>query len=158
MKEYGLNNQFDALDLRILGELTVNARIAFSKLADKLNVSNSLVHQRVKKMEEIGVLKNPIYRLDPETLGYDTCAFTQIMLTNSRFMQPVLDELKKIPEIVECVNIAGRFAIMVKIYTVNNTHLRDVVYEKIQLIKGVEGTNTVVSFETAFLRGVPLEI
>ncbi|MFK7923786.1 MAG: Lrp/AsnC ligand binding domain-containing protein [Bacteroidia bacterium] len=153
-----LKNQFDPLDLEIMAILTEDARIPFAQLAQQLKVSNSLIHQRVRKLKKTGVLKEAVFLLDPGRLGYETCAFTSLMLTHARFMQPVLRKLETIPEIVDCVNIAGRYAIMVKIYAINNQHLRDIVYEKIQTIEGVEGTNTVVAFETAFSREVPLEV
>lgn len=151
-----LESQFDSIDFRILDALAKDARIAFSRLAESLNVSNSLVHQRVRKLHDAGLLKGAVYKLDAEILGYETSAYCQIMLTNARFLRGVVDELKKIPEVVECVNIAGRYAIMVKLYAVNNSHLRDIIYERIQTIKGVEETNTVVSFETSFSRGIPI--
>ena len=80
------------------------------------------------------------------------------MLTNAKHHRQVESELEKIPEIVECINIAGRFALMVKIYARNNRHLRDVIYEKIQPIDGVMETNTIMSFETAFVRSVPIDL
>lgn len=147
-------NKFDALDLRILRELSLNARIAFSNLATQLKVSNSLIHQRVKKLEESGVLQQPVYQLDAEVLGYHTSAYTQIMIENARLIQDITAKLLKIPEIVECTNIAGRYEMLVKIYARNNTHLRDVIYDKIQTIKGVEGTNTIFAFETEFRRPI----
>ena len=149
-------NQFDSFDLRIIKALSTDARIPFSQLAEKLRVSNSFIHQRVKKLRESGVLTDAVYMVDPLVLGYETCAYCQIILSNARHHAQVEDELKKIPEIVECVNIAGRYALMVKIFTVNNRHLRDVVYEKIQPIEGVEETNTVMTFETSFTRSVPI--
>lgn len=147
-----MENKFDALDLRILKELSMNARIAFSTLAEQFNVSNSLVHQRIKKLNDSGVLQQPIYQLDADILGYQTSAFTQIMISNVRLIKNVVDQLEKIPEIVECTNIAGRYEIIVRIYARNNTHLRDIIYDKIQTIKGVEGTNTTFAFETTFRR------
>ena len=149
-------SQFDSLDLRIVAALSKDARVAFSKLAEEFNVSNSLIHQRVRKLHEGGLLKESAFKLDAQSLGYETCAFCQIMLKNSRFLRPVVDQLEQIPEVVECVNIAGRYAIMVKLYAINNSHLRDIVYDKIQMIDGVEETNTVVSFETPFTRGIPI--
>ncbi len=144
--------QFDALDLRILQELSVNARIPYSSLAEQLKVSNSLIHQRIKKLQESGVLEQPVYQLNFELLGYETSAFTQIMVTNVRFIPDIINALEQIPEIVECVNIAGRYALIVRILAYNNTHLRDVIYDKIQTIKGIEGTNTTFAFETSFRR------
>jgi len=146
--------QFDALDHRILQELSVNARIAYSALADQLKVSNSLIHQRIKKLQESGVLEQPVYQLNSEILGYETSAFTQIMVTNNRFIKDIITALEDIPEIVECVNIAGRYALLVRLYARNNTHLRDVIYDRIQPITGVEGTNTTFAFETSFRRPI----
>jgi len=150
------NNQLDPLDRRILNELTLNARIAYSALAKKLNVSNSLVHQRIRKLEAAEILGAAQFRLEPRKLGYETCAFTQIIISQSKFLKSIVHQLEQIPEIVECVNIAGRYAIMVKIFAYNNTHLRDIVYEKIQSIKGIEWTNTLMTFETNFMRSIRL--
>lgn len=151
-------NQLDPIDIRIVNELTSDARISFVKLAKKLKVSNTLVHQRIRKLKKAGILKNATYQLDPWKLGYQTSAYTQIILTDSNFHRRVEQELSKIPEIVECVNISGRYALLVNIYARNNRHLRDIIYEKIHTIDGVEGTNTTISFETAFKRNIPLMV
>ena len=151
-------NKLDPFDVRILNELTADARIPLVKLAKKLKVSNTLIHQRVKKLKERGLLLNPTYLLDPWALGYQSSAYTQIMLTDSKHHRKVEEKLFKIPEIVECVNISGRYALLVRIYAENNRHLRDIIYEKIHTITGVEGTNSTISFETAFSRNVPLVI
>lgn len=148
-------NHIDAIDTRILEELTIDARISFVKLAKKLKVSNTLVHQRVKKLKEAGILQDAIYRIDPWKMGYQTAVYTQIVLTSAKQHREVEAELKKIPEIVECVNISGRYALMVKIFAHNNRHLRDIIYEKIHAIEAVESTNSTFSFETAFSRNIP---
>ena len=151
-----LENQFDSLDLKIVGQLSTNARIAFSQIAEILGVSNSLIHQRVKKLRDSGLLQEPVFLLNPEILGYQTSAFCQLVLAHSQNIHEVVTELQKIPEITECVNIAGRYDIMVRIYARNNSHLRDIIYGKIQAIDGVEGTNTVIVFEAAFHRSVAI--
>ena len=149
--------KLDPFDIRIVDELTKDARVPLIQLAKKLKVSNTLIHQRIKKLKEVGVLKSASYSLDPLLLGYETSGYTQIMLTNSKHHRQVTEKLRKIPHVVECVNIAGRYALMVRIYAYNNRHLRDMIYEQIQTIEGVEGTNTIISFESAFSRTVPIE-
>ena len=149
-------NQLDAIDILIVDELTKDARIPFVKLSKKLKVSNTLIHQRMRKLKAAGILKNATFRLDPLKLGYETSAFTSIMLSDSKHHRKVEEALEKIPEIVECVNIAGRYAILVKIFARDNRHLRDVIYEHIHTIEWVEGTNTTIAFETAFQRSLPL--
>jgi len=150
-------NQLDPIDTRILKELTSDARVPFTQLSQKLKVSNTLIHQRIKKLKDSGILLNATIQLDTWKLGYETCAFTQIMLSDANLHVAAEKELEKIPEIVECANITGRYALLVKIFAKNNRHLRDIIYEKILSINGVEGTNTTVAFETAFKRNVPLE-
>ena len=151
-----MENQLDHLDVQILSALTQNARIAFSQLAEKLGVSNSLIHQRVRKLKEAGILAEPVFQVRPGKLGYQTCAFIQIMIEKPRYVREIIEQLEQIPEIVECVDISGRYALMVKIYTLNNSHLRDILHEQILSLPGVEGTNTLISFETVFNRTVAL--
>ena len=151
-------NQLDPIDVRILEELTVDARMPFVQLSKKLKVSNTLIHQRIKKLKQAGILKNPMYRLDSWKMGYQTLVYTSIILTDSKFHRNVEEELSKIPEIVECANIAGRYALLVKLVATDNRHLRSIIYEKIHVIDGVEGTNTTIVFETAFERGIPLRL
>jgi len=156
VQQQGADSQFDNLDFRIVEHLAANARMPFSQLADLLGVSNSLIHQRVTKLREKGLLLNPVFRINPEVLGYQTSAFCQLVLTQSQDIHAVIAELRKIPEITECVNIAGRYDIMVRIYGFSNSHLRDIIYEKIQTIVGVEGTNTLIVFETAFSHSIAI--
>lgn len=150
------DSQFDSLDFRIVEQLSGNARVAFSQVAENLGVSNSLIHQRVKKLKDSGLLQEPVFTLNPIILGYQTSAFCQLILAQAQEIKDVVADLQKIPEITECVNIAGRYDVMVRIYAKNNSHLRDIIYEKIQSIAGVEGTNTVIVFETAFSRSVAI--
>lgn len=150
------DSQFDRLDFQIVEQLSANARIAFSQIADQLGVSNSLIHQRVKKLKDSGLLRDAVFTLDPEILGYQTSAYCQLILVHTADIRAIIEELRNIPEITECVNIAGRYDVMLRIYARNNSHLRDIIYDKIQSIKGVEGSNTVIAFETAFNRSVPI--
>jgi len=149
--------KLDPIDRRILGKLTLDARIPLSKLAKQLKVSNTLIHQRIKKLKEHGVFQQATYKLSPEKLGYETAAYTQIKLESYEKRKKIEQEVAAIPEIVECVNISGEFAILVKIYAINNRHLRDIIYDKIQTIEGVSMTNTIMAFETNFVRNVPLQ-
>ena len=151
-----MKNQIDPIDVLIMKQLTLNARIPFVKLAKKLQVSNTLIHQRIRKMRDLGIISEPTYRLSPSKLGYETSAFTTIMLDNSKHIPRIEMELEKIPEIVECVNISGRYALLVKIFAKNNKHLREIIYERIHTIDGVDGTNSTISFETSFIRSVPI--
>ena len=149
-------NQIDSTDIRILEALMEDGRIAFSSLADEIGSSNTLVHQRVKKLKDLGILRKPVYLVSPEHVGYDTTAFVLIIIREASQIIYVIEALKAIPEVVSCISIMGRYDLMVHVYAVNNRHLQDIVHDKLQAIAGVEGTNTMVAFEVSFERQVAI--
>ena len=149
-------NQIDSTDIRILDALMEDGRIAYSSLAEQIGSSNTLVHQRVRKLKETGVLNKPVYLISPEHIGYDTCAFVLIIVKESNQIHGVIEAMKGIPEVVSCISIMGRYDLMVRLYAVNNKHLQDIVHDKLQAIPGVEGTNTMVAFEVSFERQVSI--
>jgi Lrp/AsnC family transcriptional regulator for asnA, asnC and gidA len=117
-----LENQIDSTDIRILEALMEDGRIAYSALADEIGSSNTLVHQRVKKLKDQGILRKPVFLVSPEHAGYDTTAFVLIIVRESNEIIDVLEALKKIPEVVSCISIMGRYDLMVRVYAVNNRH------------------------------------
>ncbi len=151
-----VENQIDSTDIRILEALMDDGRIAFSALADQIGSSNTLVHQRVKKLRDLGILKKPVYLVSAEHVGYDTTAFVLIIIKEASQIHSVIEALQAIPEVVSCISIMGRYDLMVHVYAVNNRHLQDIVHDKLQAIPGVEGTNTMVAFEVSFERQVTI--
>ena len=154
--EQPLENQIDSTDRRIIEALVEDGRIAFSNLADQIGSSNTLVHQRVRKLKEFGILTKPTYIISPEHAGYDTCAFVLIIVREANQIFDVIESLKQIPEVVSCVSIMGRYDLMVRVYAITNRHLQGILHEKIQAIAEVEGTNTMVAFEVSFERQVTI--
>ena len=152
--EKASENQIDSTDLRIIEALTADGRMAYSTLADQIGGSNTLIHQRVKKLRDIGILDKPVFLVSPEKSGFDTCAFVLIIATEASQIPSIIEALKEMPEVVSCISIMGRYDLMVRIYAVNNRHLQDIVHDKLQSIPGVEGTNTTVAFEVSFERQI----
>ncbi|MGG8495619.1 Lrp/AsnC ligand binding domain-containing protein [Tenacibaculum sp. TC6] len=149
-----MDNQFDYIDKQILTKLRLDARKAFSQIAEELNVSNSLIHQRIKKLTNEGVIKKAEFILDEKKLGYKTKSFTGIRLREARFAKSVMKELEKIEEIVECNFVSGNYAIFILIFAKDNEHLQKILYDKVHLINGVAGTDTFISFDTCFKRNI----
>lgn len=153
-----IDNQLDSTDQEILRRLTKNARVSFVQLAKDLGISNSMVHQRVNKLRQSEVINQATYHVNPEKLGYNTTAYSRIIVTEARFIPEIISSLKQIKEVIECNNVTGKYALILKVIAKSNQHLRKVLYEKIHPIKGVEGTDTIIVFETAFQRNVPIAL
>ena len=74
------HHQLDALDEQILRLIAGNARIPFLEVARACNVSGAAIHQRIQKLTNLGILKGSEYVIDPEKIGYETCAYIGIYL------------------------------------------------------------------------------
>ncbi|MGB1270020.1 MAG: Lrp/AsnC family transcriptional regulator [Flavobacteriaceae bacterium] len=149
-------SQLDYIDQQILRALKADARKAFSKIADELKISNSLVHQRIKKMKDDGIILKADLVLDEIKIGYNTKSYVGIRLKEAQFADKVVEALKKIDEVTECNYVSGKYAIFVLIYAKDNDHLRSVLYDKVHEIDGVGGTESFICFTTNFDRSVPI--
>ena len=96
------HHYLDELDRKILKLISSDARIAFLEVARICNVSGAAVHQRIQKLTNLGILKGSKFIIDPEKIGYETCAYIGLFLKNPESFDVVVDELRKIPEVVEC--------------------------------------------------------
>jgi Lrp/AsnC family transcriptional regulator, regulator for asnA, asnC and gidA len=146
----------DGLDEKILKLITQNARIPFLEVARECGVSGAAIHQRVQRLQNIGVISGSEFIINPEKLGYNTCAYMGIYLDKAKYHSQVAEELRKIPEIVECHYTTGQYAIFVKIQTKNNKHLKRIIDEKLQEIEGISRTETFISLEINFKRQIPI--
>ena len=93
--------QLDELDLQILDLLIKDCRTPYLEIARICHVSGGTIHVRMKKMEDLGIIKGSRILLDLEKLGYDVCCFVGIYVDKTSSFQVVFDEMKKIDEVVE---------------------------------------------------------
>ena len=104
------HHQLDSLDEQILGMISDNARIPFLEVARTCKVSGAAVHQRIQKLTSLGIIKGSEFILDPESIGYETCAYIGLYLKDPSEFDQVTDALRKIPEIVECHYTTGQYS------------------------------------------------
>lgn len=145
----------DELDKKILSMVADDARVAFLEVARACNVSGAAIHQRIQKLTSLGVLKGSQFILDPELIGYGTCAFVGIFLKDPSDFDRVVAELERIPEVVECHYTTGNYDMFIKLYARDNHHLLSIIHDRLQPI-GVQRSETIISFNEAFKRQMPI--
>ena len=149
------HHNLDLLDRKFLRLIAEDARIPFLEVARSCNVSGAAIHQRIQKLTNLGILKGSQFIIDPEKVGYETCAYIGLYLQNPAKFDDVVEELKKIPEVVECHYTTGGFDMFIKIYARNNHHLLNVIHDKLQPL-GLSRSETVISFNAAINRQIPI--
>lgn len=144
----------DKLDYQIIHEMMNDAGISYADLGKKLFVSGGTIHVRIKKLEELGIVKGTKLKVDLKALGYDVIAFVGIYLEKSSLYDAVAKDLQKIPEIVRVNYTTGNYSMFAEIICKDINQLRYVLHDELQKIKGIERTETLISLEESFSRTV----
>ena len=145
------SQKLDKLDKQILRMIAEDARVPFLEVARACNVSGAAIHQRIQKLNSLGIIKGSKFIIDPEKIGYETCAFIGLNLRNPENFDSVVKRLKDIPEVVECHYTTGDFDLFIKIYALNNHHLLNIIHDKLQPL-GLSRSETIISFNSAISR------
>lgn len=147
----------DAIDRKILRYLIKNARMPFLEIARECGISGAAIHQRIRKLDESGVILGSRLVVDPKMMGFDVCAHISISLNDPQLLMQTVEKLKEVPEIVECHFITGKSNILVKAYCLDNEHLMRTIFEGVLRIPGVATTETFISLKEAFQRQVNVD-
>lgn len=150
--------EIDSIDLKILTELITDAAIPYTEIAKKIGVSGGTIHVRMKKMEDLGIVKGSHLEINYARLGYDITAFLGIYLDKSEFYDKAVDDLRKIPEVVNVHYTTGNYSMFVKIICRDTQHLREVLHDKIQKVYGIQRTETSISLEESINRTLALDL
>ncbi|HMO32802.1 MAG TPA: Lrp/AsnC ligand binding domain-containing protein [Lacibacter sp.] len=149
-----LKLNLDKLDYQIMSEMMANAEISYADLGKKLFVSGGTIHVRMKKLQELGIVRGTRLHVDVKALGYDITAFVGIFLEKSSLYDNVAKELRKIPEIIRLNYTTGNYSMFIEIACKDINQLRYVLHDALQKIKGIERTETFISLEESFNRNV----
>ncbi|MDR1755603.1 MAG: Lrp/AsnC ligand binding domain-containing protein [Culturomica sp.] len=148
--------QIDDIDKKILSYLVKDARIPFLEIARACGISGAAIHQRVKKMEDAGIIEGSHFVVKPRALGLKICAYIGVVLDHAHQYKSVVKELEKIPEITECHFITGNYAFLIKLRCNNHQHLMDVLINTLQNVPGISKTETFISLDQLIERQIDI--
>ena len=149
------HHNLDSLYKKILRLIAEDARIPFLEVARSCNVSGAAIHQRIQKLNSLGVLKGSQFIIDPEKIGYETCAYIGLNLRNPEDFDKAVEALRNIPEVVECHYTTGDYDMFINIHSFNNHHLLNIIHDRLQPL-GLSRSETIISFNSAFDRQLPI--
>ncbi|WP_372768857.1 transcriptional regulator AsnC [Pseudoalteromonas sp.] len=146
--------KMDSLDKSILHALMENARVPYSELAKKFDVSAGTIHVRVEKMKQANIIAGTKVSVNEKNLGYDVCCFIGINLKNAKDYPDTIKRLDALDEVVEAYYTTGNYSIFIKVVTRSIDHLQDVLINKIQAIDAIQSTETLISLQNPINRDV----
>jgi len=133
--------KIDDTDKNILNILQADGRVSASNIANDLDISIPTVTDRIKKLQDTGIIKGIHAVLDPKPLGLDVAAIITLISESSLHYKEVTKEAKKTPEVVQCLATTGKGSHMLFVVTKNSSSLEELLRE-IQSWPGVIRTET----------------
>ncbi len=142
----------DAIDKKILNMLLQSGRISYTDIAKAVDMKPPSIIDRIKKMENDGVIKGYSAQVDYRRLGYDLTAFIGMVIDNPEHISAIEGTISEIDTgIVSCYHVTGDFTLILRVITENTNTLATII-KKLRNIPGVTKTNTILIFSTLMER------
>lgn len=139
--------KLDSIDRKILAELQKSGRESASHIAENVDVSVPTVTERIRKLQEAGIIKRFQAVVDPKSVGLDMAAIITVMSDSSQYYKEVTAAAHETPEVVQCFSTTGNGSHTLLINTKNSKTLEDLL-RKVQGWPGVIRTETQIILST----------
>lgn len=149
--ENNLGYFLDEIDKKIIYMLMDNAKTSLALISKNVGISTTAVHQRIKKLEQAGIIENSVSYLNPRKIGYKVVSYIGVFLEQPSHYQDTIKALKDVNEVVEAHYTTGNYTVFLKVLCKDNDHLMQIL-NKIQKMKGVTRTETFISLEQSISR------
>ena len=134
----------DALDHSILDLLQRDGRATQLEISRSVGLSQPAVAERIRKLEERGVITGYMARVDAAKLGKDITAFIGVTIEHPKYFEGFAKKVMAMPEILEAHRVAGQDSYILKVKTSNTRTLDQLLVETLRTIAGVTKTNTTI--------------
>jgi DNA-binding Lrp family transcriptional regulator len=155
------DRDLDNIDAKILHLIQKDAGLSVSDISDQVGLSSSPCWRRIKRMEEMGIIKGRVTLLDRKTLGLDFEVFVAVKLAlpNRENMENFEKAVARMPEVVQCAVVTGAVDFMLRIVTTDmhayESFLREVLLS-IDLVSDVQ--SRIVMRQSKDTTAVPLNL
>jgi DNA-binding Lrp family transcriptional regulator len=152
--------ELDEIDKSILSELQADSSISNVELARLVSLTPPAVHARIKRLEELGFVRQYVALLDREKLGYDLLCLINVTLQVHQMQNIDLfrGAIAQMPEVLECYFTTGEFDYLLKVAVRTRKELEIFLMEKLTPIPGIARISTsIVLTEVKFSTGLLLE-
>jgi Lrp/AsnC family leucine-responsive transcriptional regulator len=139
--------ELDATDLAILDALQHNCKQSLAEIGKRVDLSAPSVVERIKKLEESGVIRGYAALLDARALGKDVTAFIGVSISHPSAFEPFEKEVERTGDVLECHHVTGQHTLMIKVRTESTETLESLI-DMIRRIEGVTRTETMVVLST----------
>jgi Lrp/AsnC family leucine-responsive transcriptional regulator len=134
----------DATDIRILETLQADAHTTQAELAREVGLTQSSVAERIHKLEDKGIIKGYVAKVDAALVGRELTAFIGVSIEHPRFFEDFAAAVEQIDDILECHRVAGEDSYLLKVKTTHAGALDELLVGRLRVLPGVTRTHTTI--------------
>jgi Lrp/AsnC family transcriptional regulator, leucine-responsive regulatory protein len=139
----------DAVDIKAVSRLQADGRESWTRLGEALGMTGPAAADRVRRLEERGVIRGYAALLDPDAIGARLTAFIAVTLEHPKHRRAFLKRVEALAEVQECHHVAGDDDYLLKVRCSGTRHLDRVLSEELKGVPGVLRTRTTIVLGTA---------
>ena len=144
-----ISQNLDAKDRQILAHVQRDGKMSQAEIARRVGLSAAAVNERLKKLEQAGVIRRYAAQVDARAVGASVTAFVEVFIEHPRFEAAFLARVMKLDEVMECHHITGEFSLLIKVRVADIDSLQQLLLHELNGMEGVRQTRTVMVLSTA---------
>ncbi len=147
-KSPNIRQPLDPKDHRILSLVQRDGKMSQAEIAKRVGLSAPAVNERLKKLEQAGVIRRYAAHVDARAVGASVTAFVEVFIEHPRYEAAFLERVMKLDEVMECHHITGEFSLLMKVRVRDIESLQHLLLRQLNGMEGVRQTRTVMVLST----------
>jgi Lrp/AsnC family leucine-responsive transcriptional regulator len=147
-KKANISQSIDDRDRRILALVQRDARLPQAEVARRVGLSAAAVNERLRKLENAGVIRRFAAVVDPQAVGAAITAFVEVFIDQPRLEPDFIERVLRLDEVQECHHITGEFSLLLKVRVPDMQSLQDLLIHRLSAHEGVRQTRTIMVLST----------
>lgn len=138
----------DTIDLAIINVLKDNGRASTSEISRRVNLSVPAVAERIRKMEDSGLIENYTIKINRDKMNYKLLAFIFVSIDKTENVEGFRESIIQYDSVLECHHVAGEYDYLLKVLLEDTKSLEYFLSNILKKIKGVLKSNTIINLST----------
>ena len=138
----------DQRDHEILALVQKDAKMPQAEIGRRVGLSTASVNERLRKLEQAGVIRRYTALVDPQAVGASLVAFIEVSIEHPRFEPALIEHVRGLEAVQECHHITGEFSLLLKVRVRDMLGLREMLLNQLNAREGVRQTRTIMVLES----------
>jgi len=143
-----ISQALDDRDQKILALVQRDAKLPQAEVARRVGLSTAAVNERLRKLENAGVIRRYVAVMDPRSVGMSITAFVEVFIEHPRHEAVFIERLLEMDEVLECHHVTGEFSLLLKVRVRDMDGLQQLLLHQLNAQEGVRQTRTVMVLST----------